>query len=125
MYYPHLTKELGRYVRALQLSAKSAVQIKTGALQRSITVRCTVDSQEYSMSLSLNHYWRYLIQPFPWSTAFEAAGLEPPEDTLHHRYPSDLSGERYTFNFRSWEQRLNNAYEKDVVEFINNNISFI
>lgn len=116
MEYTHLSQAMSDYCRYVQLILKSGVNIRTGALQKSIKVSCTVNGAYYQLILSANNYWRYLRNPFPIDSIFTTASLSAP--SVHTSFPQD-SGSRYKFNFPYWQAKLNQAFELDIKQSLN------
>lgn len=116
MYYPNLRLALDRYCASLLSTFKSSVQVKTGALRDSIKVSCTVNDTEYSLTVSLNDYWKYLPQPFPWDDAFQVIGVPR---SFHTSFPQSTGYQRYQFNPEQWKVILSDALEKDIRQFLN------
>lgn len=115
MYYNNLRRELDSYCSFLQSTFKSNVQISSGSLRDSIRVSCLVNDREYSLSVNLNNYWRFLLNPIPVDSSFAILGIDVHEPT---RFPQD-SGVRYPINFSDWQVRLNSAFESDILSFLN------
>lgn len=108
MTYPNLTAALNAYAAYLQSTFKEHVQVRTGALRDSIKVWCTVNGQEYQLHIDLNHYWKYLPDPFPINSAFSLLEQTTIPNTSR-RYPLDID---------YWQKQLNGAFELDVQLFI-------
>lgn len=104
MTYPNLSAVLNEYAAYIQTTFKSHVQVKTGSLRDSIKVWCTIDGKEYQLHVMLNHYWKYLPDPFPLKSAF----------SLLEEAVIPFQSQRYPFDQAYWQTRLNNAFESDI-----------
>lgn len=109
MNYPNLTQALNQYCSYIQSVFKSNVQYRTGALRDSIKVWCDINGQSFQLHISLLDYWKYLPNPFPLK---EVLSMVEPLTLVP-------SSSRYPLDFSSWQQRLNQAYESDVLLFLN------
>lgn len=120
MFWPNLRSELDKYVKHLQEVFKDNVQVRTGALQRSIVVRCAIGDDRYSMAIDLNYYWKWLVQPIVVKAVFETAGLPDPD--VYTRYSQNSGFARYqNLRLGEWQKRLNAAYEKDILFHLRGN----
>lgn len=109
---------LDAYCRHIQTELKTNVQVRTGALMRSITVRAVIDGEQYSLAVDLNHYWRYLPEPIPMKAIFETAGQKDPD--VWTRYYQGDGFRRYGgLTLGYWKKALDDAYEKDILWNLN------
>lgn len=123
-YWTNLRQELDNYAAYLQYSYKSRVQVKTGALRKSIKVWCVWNDSTYSLCLDMLDYWKWIPEAFNVKKAAEVAGTAQGSTnvfvdmeygsapTLHKGYYD--TGRRYPINWDTWQQRLNDAFLKDI-----------
>lgn len=123
-YFPHLRAALDEYAQFLQNIYKSRVQVRTGSLRHSIKVWCEWQDQVYTLCFTMNDYYKWIPEVFPVKRAAEVAGTVQNSTnvfvdmeygsapTLHKGY-YDV-GRRYPINWDTWQQRLNDAFLKDI-----------
>lgn len=107
---------LDMYTEYVQKQLKAGVQVRTGALKRSIEVRCSVDNKKYSMRISLNYYWQWLRDPVPIHRMFKSVYL--PDPNHYTRYNEMEHSERYPMDWAFWQEKFDNAYKEDVLHKI-------
>lgn len=107
---------LDEYTEYVQKQLKAGVQVRTGALRKSIEVRCSVDNKQYSMRIALNYYWQWLLDPVPIKKMFTSVYL--PDPNHYTRYGEMERSVRYPIDFKIWQEKFNAAYKEDILHKI-------